>query len=333
MRYTIIGADRDTGEDVDLTLEAADEEAARDSAARKGILVASVTRRRDLAHRESAQEFKPRLEQGHIAGAPVLNVAMPRRSNSTAIACFILGIMAILFCWIPILGLLTVPLAALGLLLALIALIVALTRRGAGLGFTITGAALCCGAMLVSVSMFKAVDRAVNELSGIGPTQRVAKADAVAEWLPAGQAVQIGDARVSIRSVAIRDPAMEGGSVYGEKLLLVAVSIENRSQTLKMDYLGWDADAIMRRDENVSLKDNFGNQYSYRDLSSYGLRRVAGDITYADIYPGQSATDLLAFELPVAGIEHLDLRLPANNVGGERTDQIRWRIPASMIQR
>lgn len=74
----------------------------------------------------------------------------PRRSNSFGIASMILGIVAFVICLIPIVGFATVPIAALGVLLGLVGLLVACARQGAGAGFAITGVAVCGLALAVS---------------------------------------------------------------------------------------------------------------------------------------------------------------------------------------
>lgn len=94
-----------------------------------------------------------RTEQGHQPGAPIINIAPPRRGSSLGVASLVLGILAFLICWIPLVNLLGVPLAALGLLLGAIGFLVALTRKGASIGYPIAGSAICGLALFVSISM------------------------------------------------------------------------------------------------------------------------------------------------------------------------------------
>ena len=58
MRYTISGADRDTGEEMEITVSATDERAAQEVANRKGILVARISgeERREPGHRVSQEK-------------------------------------------------------------------------------------------------------------------------------------------------------------------------------------------------------------------------------------------------------------------------------------
>lgn len=100
MRYIIRGADRDTAEDIELGIDAPDEATAREIAHRKGIMVSTVVPTIVPAPvtRVVARPQPSRMEQGHYAGAPVVNIAPPRRGNSLGVASLVLGILAFLIC-------------------------------------------------------------------------------------------------------------------------------------------------------------------------------------------------------------------------------------------
>lgn len=172
MKFSIVGADKETGDNVEMTVEAASEAAAKEVAHRKGILVSKVASVVVAAPRPMASPppAEPRrLEQGHVINAPVVNVALPRRGSSLGIAALVLGILAFLICWIPFVNLLGVPLAALGLLLGLIGVVVALTRSGAGIGFPIAGSAVCGISLVVAIMITGALvgglGKAADELA------------------------------------------------------------------------------------------------------------------------------------------------------------------------
>ncbi len=157
MKFSISGADKDTGDTIEMTIEAPNEAAAQEAAHRKGILVSRVAP--VVLHQPAAPPaplpapvYAP-VEQGHYRGAPVINIAPPRRGSSLGVASLVLGVLAFLICWIPLVNLLGVPLAALGLLLGLIGLLVAFTRKGASIGYPIAGSAVCALALFIAISM------------------------------------------------------------------------------------------------------------------------------------------------------------------------------------
>lgn len=155
MKFTITGADQESGETIELTVESPDEAGAEKVARRKGIMVSRVVPALVPPPPVQARQVavaQP-LEQGHYRGAPVVNIASPRRGNSMGVASLTLGIIAFLICWIPLVNLLGVPLSALGLLLGLIGLLVAVTRKGASIGYPIAGSAVCGLALFIAISM------------------------------------------------------------------------------------------------------------------------------------------------------------------------------------
>ncbi|CAN5856217.1 hypothetical protein BH11PLA1_BH11PLA1_12880 [soil metagenome] len=157
MKFNIIGADQDTGETIEMTIEAVDQTAARETASRKGIMVSRVAPLAAHAPQMPAPIYaapiQQSLEQGHYRSASVINIALPRRGNSLGVVSLILGIVAFFICWIPLVNLVGVPLSALGLLLGLIGLLVAFTRKGASIGYPIAGSAVCGLALFIAISM------------------------------------------------------------------------------------------------------------------------------------------------------------------------------------
>jgi len=72
-----------------------------------------------------------------------------RKGNPLAIASLVLGIFAALICWIPLLGLLSWPLAGLAILLGLVALVLAVATSRPGLSAAGVGTALGVVAIVV----------------------------------------------------------------------------------------------------------------------------------------------------------------------------------------
>lgn len=103
--------------------------------------------------------------------SPVIQVNAPaRHGNSLGIASMVLGILAFVICWIPILNLLGLPLSGLGLLLGIIGIIISATRGGSGIGFPIAGTAIAFVALVVVLWMYATLAQALAP-AGVQPIQ------------------------------------------------------------------------------------------------------------------------------------------------------------------
>jgi hypothetical protein len=94
--------------------------------------------------------------------AVAVRVEAPRRGSGLGLAACILGVLAFVICWVPLIGLIGVPLSALGLILGLIGLLVAILRKGAGIGFAIAGSAICGLALVVAITSTVATGKAIQ---------------------------------------------------------------------------------------------------------------------------------------------------------------------------
>jgi hypothetical protein len=242
MKFKITGADQDSGDLVEMTIEAPDETAAEELAHRKRIMISSIAPiAMEPALRRSPSRPQAGSEQGHSRGAPVVNVRMPRRGSSLGIASLVLGILAFLICWVPFVNLVGVPLSGLGLVLGLIGVLVAFTRKGASIGFPIAGVAVCGLSLFIAIAFTGALvgavtgaanqiaaDRALRERTNqavvaLEPSSTLAKNSAsptlngrisrsgaaraedgaVEQWAAADKPVRQGD--VEVKVVSVRD--------------------------------------------------------------------------------------------------------------------------------
>lgn len=344
MRYTVVGADRETGEGMELTVEAQHLSEAKERAYLKGMVVSHVV------PVIAAAPHRPQPEQGHIYGAPVINVAMPRRGNSCGVAAIVLGLVAFLICWIPLVNLLSLPLSGLGLLLGLLGILIAITRGGASIGYPIAGSAICGLSLLVTMLMTTAIVGGIKSASDViakesarreATNQVVVGSDVQlpgegAIWAPAGSPVQQGDVEIQVSRVRVARVPMTGrglhdGAFTGDKIeVMIELDLRNVSSTRKAEYRSWGVGlGFLASDSGVLLTDNFGNKYLQHTRS--GISKPVGAVDFEPIYPDKSVHDVLVFEPPVDSTEHLDLTLPAENFGG--SGMLRIRIPGSMIER
>jgi hypothetical protein len=72
-------------------------------------------------------------------------------TSGFGIAGLVLGILACLTAWIPVVGLISVPIAALGLLFGFIGFIVSLAGRRSGIGMPVAASVICIVALCLQL--------------------------------------------------------------------------------------------------------------------------------------------------------------------------------------
>lgn len=293
---------------------------------------------------------------GPVFAPPIVavQVRQSRVHSSLGVASIILGILALLICWIPLLNVLGLPLGLLGILLGGIGFVVAVVRKGAGIGLPIAGTAISLLATWVIVAMYAAVAGAVAELSkppqvltgekaalevngapapgpanggaALGPRQE--KID----WHDARRPLRIGNVELRVVSanvgkVPLKDIMNEDSSSVDD-FLMVTLQITNLDPARKLDYRTWRGRDFSFERDFAALEDNFGNRYK-RIGFSIGSRPKNGIDSSESIYPQRTIEDVLVFEPPVENVEYLTLELPGANIGMDGV--IKIRIPKEMI--
>lgn len=339
MRYRVRGVHRESGKVIDQVVQASSEASVRAKAEAKGVTIVAIDEVPERSAIVETRRVEPMiapqpavpLQSGHAQGAPVINIVPPKRSSSLGLASVILGVLAFLICWIPAVGCISLPLSALGTLLALIGFIVALTRGGTSIGFPIAGGAVSALALAIGIVNFAAFRAAVQSLTG-PPTlaQQVAGTGDVKQVPTYGldQPIGRGDLVLTVSQPTIKPLLLERGGgrdplSMDQMRLHVNLKVENHSKTKRHAY------SNVADDDETGMLDNFNN--AYRAYDAGRMFKVSGGVMYEDLYPGKSATDVLAFEKPVDGVEWLMVRLPGSIVG--QRDPIMVRFPADKIVR
>jgi len=286
-----------------------------------------------------------------------------RAAHSLGIAALVIGVFSFFVCWIPFLG---IAVSGLGLFLGLGGLVLAIVRRGSGVGFSIAGSGLSALSLVICLvwtfalsSAFKAVDTAVakqnrtNQSAVRDPDHEKAAPQnqgdvpqpapdkppppptkTEPEWADATKgAVRLGDLQLQVTEVTIGQVPLKtitGNSRSKDNLLMVKLQLLNTNPTKKVEYHSWSGKDISFDRDYATLRDNFDNSYKRISfgIGSYAVGSVARS---ESIYPNTPVTDVLVFEMPLNTMEYLRLELPAKNFGG--TGTLRLQIPKAMIQR
>ncbi len=167
----------------------------------------------------------------------------------------------------------------------------------------------------------------------------VVPAPVIETWLSPDQPGQLGNVQVrrssvTLGQVVLRDQTPFPGreKARGESkdpLLSIVLEISNLDPNRKLEYKTFAGQSLVLERDNAALRDNFGNRYRGIDFGFSSLPEFRTEDE--SIYPGKMIKDHLVFEAPIATAAHLDLEIPAVNVG--QTGFFRFRIPAHAIQR
>lgn len=297
-----------------------------------------------------------------------VNVQNSNVSNSLGIASLILGILSFLICWIPFIGF---GLSGLGLLLGIGGLVMALTRNGTGIGYAIAGTAVSALGVLMGVIFLvalqgmatgleeaaKQMERDLNkqqtQASPVTPNEDSFDADAgnpkpntpvdenrestappKIEFHDAKNPLQLGSvslriARVEIGKVPLHRTIMGDDTESKDDLLIIWLEITNTTENKKIDYQGWMSTYASLQNINAMLTDNNDNRY--RGIKFGATSTVKDAKTNESIYPGKTILDAVVFELPIDGVEYLNLKLSAK--GCKEDGEFKFRIPSEMIKR
>lgn len=274
--------------------------------------------------------------------ATVVNIPQQKGASGFGIAALVIGIVAVMLCWIPLLGMISIPLGLIALLLGVIGFIVSLTGGKSGVGLPVAGGFLGAMAIAVPLLWVGAVATAVGSAAAnanrtnqtiVGATTAAA-GESAPQWAPADQpvsqdGVQLKVTHVRLGKVKVRGSFGRGESFTDDALLAVVIEVTNTSATKKVDFLTWSGRRYSFGVDGPTLRDNFDNSYDLKSFDS--LEGPVEQVVTGSIYPSKSVTDVVVFEPPVDGVSHVDLVLPAVNAGGE--GKFRIRIPASIIEK
>jgi hypothetical protein len=259
----------------------------------------------------------PAIKPPKPPSAKDIRVEVKRGISPLGIAALVLGILSCLFCWIPLLGLLALPIAFIGLLLAIAGIVIASINKNTGFRFPISGGIVC----ILSAFIALVVTARFSNSSG-----------AIEKWSKS-LSVKQGDIVVAVEKVEISIghihlDAQEGRFIRDDDFFAVYLAITNTSSTQKADFQSWRAASFGLGNNSAQLADNNGNIYKLLNTTP---TKENGD-TYPEnvsIYPQKEQDDVVFFELPVEKIEWLHLELPAGNFGG--SGMLRIEIPMKRI--
>jgi hypothetical protein len=283
--------------------------------------------------RWTEDEYRPRRRPENRPGAGLAMVSL------------VLGLVALGFAWVPCLGLLSLPVSAIGLLLGIAAFFFAFGSRPRKLGLPLGGAVVNLAAIAVAVlvmywlnwlfqprqqpsspSVF--VPPVVNQGPNFQPTTKgteVKQPDKSGPPIKPKTEISLGEISIRVNSATVDTIQLPAGS---RKVLLLALQVKNISKSTTVYYRTWN-------DQGPSsslavLKDSAGQ--TYRPLPK-GVA-VTGQLLPRSLEPLEAVDDVLAMDADLpANLSYVDLELPAGAIGSKGKFPLRlvpsqWEKPA-----
>ncbi|MCK4343266.1 MAG: hypothetical protein KAY37_16250 [Phycisphaerae bacterium] len=195
-------------------------------------------------------------------------------------------------------GMLSIPLSALGLLLGAIGLLVALTRRGSGIGYPIGGGVVSGLALAIGIAQVAAVGSAVSAVAERPSMALFGREQGKDEsnTIGIGQTLKLGNIEVRPLGVWKRRVKYPRGSYFDteetlyetdEPVLVLAFEVSNHSTGEVFDPLGpgdaWDYS---------SITDEYGNRSLAHKMFDLDLRSFEGH-PKEDLQPGTKKNVML----------------------------------------
>ena len=167
---------------------------------------------------------------------PVPQAQRPSTSGAKnmGLAALVLGSIALLASWVPLVGCISLPFAGIGLLLAIIGGIMALTSNGRGIAFPIAGGGVCLLSIgVVIVVSVLVIKRAGNELADIVDTAVYEQAadrlellrDRVSEL--EAQVAGFEQSAPMLGKLVVNDRSIVWGDWAGQERLVVTIEVTN----------------------------------------------------------------------------------------------------------
>ena len=185
------------------------------------------------------------------------------------------------------------PLNGLGLVLGGVGLILAVVRKGTGIGYSIAGTAVNSIGLLLGfiyiffiASAFQLVDEAMDDIAAKNTPKQAQAVDstqpASTQPTPTGSAWTKADIPLQLGSIQLRITEVVIGKVplinfsndetsSQNELLALRVKVTNTNERKKVDYQGWMSDYASLLEIDAELTDDAGNRYRAID---FGLRKV-----------------------------------------------------------
>lgn len=227
-------------------------------------------------------------------------------SNGLGTAGFIVGLIGLVFSFIPIIGVIAWPLVIIGLVLSIIGLVRVRQHKATNKGLSIAGISVSGAGLLICIvwaaTFGQAADNYQQHLDSLpssGPATSVHKDDATQQ--PAddpgekdasgsiGAPVTVGQLQFTVTKVTSATTVGSGP---------MAEHAQGKYVVLHLTVKNVGDESKMLTDQAQKLVDGEGRQYSADSMADVLLSENSQNVWLQSINPGNSVTGSMAFDMP-----------------------------------
>lgn len=222
-------------------------------------------------------------------------VTQTKSTSGLGIAALVLGLIACLGCWIPMCGILSLPLAILGVLFGFIGVIIAMLRKKSYVGLPIAGMIVCITAIFIAIAVTGSVVSSIEEsrvaiTEGLDETKAALGGAVVENTIEENQEKQAYLDKVKIINLQVAKAVLDDWGVFGEikntgnrtltKVEIIIYYLDEHANTIYEDTFrpvhvsSWSSNS-------KPLKPNYSEKFGYGadDVPSGWSQKIKVSVT------------------------------------------------------
>jgi hypothetical protein len=258
------------------------------------------------------------------------------RLDPVAAGALFCGCMAFLFASLPYVNMLTKPLSAIGLLIAIVGCLLPAFQKQSDVWLPGVISALCLFVLLFVGSWPKGSPSALPARASVPLNQEEGVGQHIDEgsWVDAStHAFHLHDLEAKIISARVEGVDLNSEAqknVTPEKYLVIRMLVKMNGVVFKyVPYEPWADSAKKPSAHQPLLTDDQDRTYHQKTFAGEGKLGNGGDRPKF-LTPGRSFEEILVFPVPPANMEYLRLKLSATALG--QSGDFQLQIPRSMLE-
>jgi phage FluMu protein Com len=255
----------------------------------------------------------------------------PTKTSKLGVVALVLGILALMWAWVPAVGMVTLPVSLIGLVLAIAGLFAARIGQQAGIGIPLAAVFVCGIAIFVpfiSWNIYSATRNAQSKSAPVVhyeppppvPTKPPSLLDDVPkERFKLGERIPAGPVEIQVVSASVTRPQIKSKlndeiTTADRPALVVKVAVHGRAGAeTKAPFRTWNG-AVFGIGAKPARVIDEENKQAYACIEYGIMNTLVGAAELSEVAVGAVVEDTVAFEPPPADAKALLLVLPLENV-------------------